>query len=145
MLQCCFYACSGCLTALCIYHGQRHLQDVLQLGDAVVRRVTLLGWIASAFGTLGLMAGKVSIAALLIGVFGPTDLFWHKLFLWVFCVGIAVPVSTAYAIFGLVQCSPPAALWDNRIHGKCVDAQVVADYGAFTGGATFYPGIDIAC
>ncbi|KAJ5104281.1 hypothetical protein NUU61_001628 [Penicillium alfredii] len=79
------------------------------------------------------MAGKVSIAALLIGVFGPTDLFWHKLFLWVFCVGIAVPVSTAYAIFGLVQCSPPAALWDNRIHGKCVDAQVVADYGAFTG------------
>ncbi|KAJ5662787.1 hypothetical protein N7462_011713 [Penicillium macrosclerotiorum] len=130
----CFLGCSICLTFLCVNHGERHLDDLQRVdGTRGVDKIKLYAWIGSAFGTIGLVAGKVSIATLLLSILGHTNWLLYKAFLWVFCIGLAVPVSTAYAIFGLVQCSPPAALWDSSVKGTCVQQKVVADYGAFTG------------
>ena len=100
-------------------------------------RVTVLNWVAQASGTFGLAAAKVSIAALLLAILGPTNWFWHKLYLWSVCIGLAILVATSCAILALVQCSPPAALWDSNVSGKCISASTMADYGIFTGGMFF--------
>lgn len=130
----CFYGWTVCLTILCLNKGERHYDDLVQLGDTVLSRVTVLNWTAEAFGTIGLATGKFSIAALLLAILGPTKWFWHKLYLWSVCIVLAALVSTACAILSIIQCSPPAALWDSSISGECIDAKVIAYYGTFTGG-----------
>ncbi|KAJ5287220.1 hypothetical protein N7478_002906 [Penicillium angulare] len=129
----CFYGWTVCLTVLCLNKGERHHDDLVLLGDAVVSRVTLVNWIAEAFGTIGLATGKVSIAALLLSILGPTNWFWHKLYLWSVCIVLAGLISISCAILGIIQCSPPAALWDSSISGVCIGDQVIADYGVFNG------------
>lgn len=110
------------------------MRDLLPLGHDVVTRINFLNWTGQIFGILGLGAGKISIAALLLGILGNTRWFWHKMYLWVFCIVLVVLTSIACAVLSMVQCQPTAALWDSRIDGHCIDPKVMASYGMFTGG-----------
>ncbi|KAF9883254.1 hypothetical protein FE257_003810 [Aspergillus nanangensis] len=130
----CFYGWTICITMLSLKGGQRHMEDVIPLGPDLVAQVNLLNWTGQVFGILGLGAGKISIAALLLGILSKTP-GWrgHKLFLWIVCIILVVLTSIACASLSLSQCNPPAALWDSRIEGDCIDPQIMADYGTFTG------------
>ncbi|KAJ5933779.1 hypothetical protein N7454_006108 [Penicillium verhagenii] len=124
---------------LCINKGERHRADLIPLGESVVSRVILLNWVAESFGTLSLGFGKASIASLLLAILGPTNWLWHKLYLTSVGVGLALLVALSCAILSLIQCSPPAALWDNTIQGKCFGSEVIADYGIFASWQRFAP------
>ncbi|KAJ5921251.1 hypothetical protein N7466_009577 [Penicillium verhagenii] len=119
--------------------GERHRADLIPLGDSVVSRVILLNWVSASFGTLSLGFAKASIASLLLAILGPTNWFWHKLYLASVGVGLALLVAVSCAILSLVQCSPPAALWDNTIQVKCIGSNVMADYVIFTSWLRFAP------
>ncbi|KAL5360568.1 hypothetical protein BJX96DRAFT_184618 [Aspergillus floccosus] len=129
----CFYGWSISLTILSIDGGQRHFEDLRPLGEDVVSRVSLIHWTGQVFGILGLGAGKISIAALLLGILGNTRWFWHKTYLWTFCIVLVILTSIACAILTMTQCHPAAALWDSRVKGECIDPKIMADYAIFTG------------
>ncbi|KAL4892496.1 hypothetical protein BDV59DRAFT_42831 [Aspergillus ambiguus] len=129
----CFYGWSISLTVLSVDGGQRHTKDLIPLGKGVVSRVTLIHWTGQVFGILGLGAGKISIAALLLGILGNTRWFWHKMYLWTFCIVLVILTSIACAILTMTQCHPAAALWDSTIKGDCINPSIMANYGIFTG------------
>lgn len=97
-------------------------------------RVQLLNWLTQAFGILGLGAGKISIASLLLALLKGSSWTGHILYLWVVCIALVVGISISCSVLTMVQCSPPAALWDSRVNGSCISPVVMASYGTFTGG-----------
>ncbi|KAK7718337.1 hypothetical protein SLS64_002286 [Diaporthe eres] len=124
---------SICLTILCVKGGERHVWDVEKLGVDNLAQVQLLNWLSQVFGILGIAAGKVSVSALLLTMLRLTDLRWHRIYLWIVTIGLTSAIAVSCSFLTMLQCSPPAALWDPRIQGKCIDSRVMSGYGIFTG------------
>lgn len=130
---------SICLTILCVKGGERHVWDVEKLGVDNLAQVQLLNWLSQVFGILGIAAGKILVSALLLTMLRLIDLRWHRIYLWIVTIGLTSAIAVSCSFLTMLQCSPPAALWDPRIQGKCVDSRVMSGYGIFTGG-TWNPG-----
>lgn len=111
-----------------------HAWDAEKLGLDNLSQILFLDWLSQVFGILGVAAGKVSISALLLSILRDTDLRWHRLYLWLVTIGLASAIAISCSILTMTQCSPPQALWDARIHGKCIESNVMSSYGIFTGG-----------
>jgi hypothetical protein len=119
--------------------GQRHIGDVLKLGPDIIAQIQLLNWTSQVFGIIGVGAGKVSVSALLLAIMKDTQRSWQKIYIWTFCIVLVCGVSISCSILTMSQCRPAAALWDQRITGKCIKPTIMADYGTFTGGM-YLPG-----
>ncbi|KAL2277757.1 hypothetical protein FJTKL_15195 [Diaporthe vaccinii] len=124
---------SICLTILCVKGGERHVWDVEKLGVDSLAPVQLLNWLSQVFGILGIAAGKISVSALLLTMLRLTDLRWHCIYLWIVTIVLTSAIAVSCSFLTMLQCSPPAALWDPKIQGKCIDSRVMSGYGIFTG------------
>ncbi|KAI7781893.1 hypothetical protein LA080_014074 [Diaporthe eres] len=127
---------SICLTILCVKGGERHVWDVEKLGVDSLAPVQLLNWLSQVFGILGIAAGKISVSALLLTMLRLTDLRWHCIYLWIVTIVLTSAIAVSCSFLTMLQCSPPAALWDPKIQGKCIDSRVMSGYGIFTGADT---------
>lgn len=111
-----------------------HIQDVAKTGPDNVADVLFLNWLSQVFGILGVAAGKISVAALLLAIIQLTELRWQRIFLWVVPITLASLIAIACSTLTFAQCTPAKALWDQRVEGKCIDPHVMSSFGTFTGG-----------
>ncbi|OAA64104.1 integral membrane protein [Akanthomyces lecanii RCEF 1005] len=113
--------------------GSMHIHDVAKTGPDNVANVLFLNWLSQVFGILGVAAGKISVAALLLAIIQLTELRWQRIFLWIVPVTLASLVAIACSTLTFAQCTPAKALWDQRVVGKCIDPHVMSSFGTFTG------------
>ncbi|KAJ6439780.1 integral membrane protein [Purpureocillium lavendulum] len=113
--------------------GLMHIEDVKKTGPDNVATVLLLNWLSQPFGIVGVAAGKISVAALLLGIIQLSELRWHRLFLWTVPITLAALIAIACSTLTFAQCSPAEALWDKRVTGKCINPKVMGGFGTFTG------------
>lgn len=130
----CFFGWSITLTLYANRGGLRHIEDVAKTGPDNVATVLLLNWLSQPFGIVGVACGKISVAALLLGIIKLTELRWHRLFLWTVPITLASLIAISCSILTFAQCTPANALWDKRVQGKCIDPHVMGGFGTFTGG-----------
>lgn len=126
----------GWSTTLTLYAKQggcQHIWDVKRRGMENLTRVLFLNWISQIFGIIGVATGKVSVAALLLGVMKDSGWKWRRYYLWVITIFLASGVAISCSLLTLLQCSPPKRLWDPRIDGRCLDQRIVSSYSTFTG------------
>ncbi|EGX93532.1 integral membrane protein [Cordyceps militaris CM01] len=129
----CFIGWSVVLTLYAQKGGSMHIGDVARTGPDNVASVLFLNWLSQVFGILGVAAGKISVAALLLAIIRLTELRWQRVFLWVVPVTLASLVAVACAALTFAQCAPARALWDQRVPGRCIDPHVMSSFGTFTG------------
>ncbi|TQV99015.1 integral membrane protein [Cordyceps javanica] len=129
----CFMGWSIVLTLYAQKGGSMHIEDVAKTGPDNVATVLFLNWLSQVFGILGVAAGKISVAALLLAIIRLTELRWQRVFLWVVPVTLASLVAIACSTLTFAQCAPAKALWDQRVKGKCIDPHVMSSFGTFTG------------
>ncbi|OAQ78861.1 integral membrane protein [Purpureocillium lilacinum] len=129
----CFLGWSITLTLYAQRGGLMHIEDVKKTGPDNVAIVLLLNWLSQPFGIVGVAAGKISVAALLLGIIRLSDLRWHRLFLWTVPITLAALIAVACSTLTFAQCSPAEALWDRRVTGKCINPKVMGGFGTFTG------------
>lgn len=115
-----------------------HIQDVAKTGPDNVTNVLFLNWLSQVFGILGVAAGKISVAALLLAIIQLTELRWQRIFLWIVPVTLASLVAISCSTLTFAQCTPAKALWDQRVTGKCIDPHVMSSFGTFTGGMSAF-------
>lgn len=118
--------------------GSMHIQDVAKTGPDNVANVLFLNWLSQVFGILGVAAGKISVAALLLAIIQLTELRWQRIFLWIVPVTLASLVAISCSTLTFAQCTPAKALWDQRVTGKCIDPHVMSSFGTFTGGMSAF-------
>ncbi|KGQ03571.1 hypothetical protein BBAD15_g11174 [Beauveria bassiana D1-5] len=106
---------------------------VAETGADNVANVLFLNWLSQVFGILGVAAGKISVAALLLAIVRLTELRWQRVFLWIVPVTLASLVAIACSTLTFAQCTPANALWDQRVGGRCIDPHVMSSFGTFTG------------
>lgn len=111
-----------------------HIQDVKKTGLDNVATVLFLNWLSQVFGIMGVAAGKISVAALLLAIIRLTELRWQRIFLWTVPISLAAIIAIACSTLTFAQCSPAKALWDNRVQGECINPHVMSSFGTFTGG-----------
>lgn len=111
-----------------------HIQDVAKTGLDNVANVLFLNWLSQVFGILGVAAGKISVAALLLAIIQQTELRWQRIFLWIVPVTLASLIAIACSTLTFAQCTPAKALWDQRVVGRCIYPHVMSSFGTFTGG-----------
>jgi hypothetical protein len=111
-----------------------HIQDVQKTGLDNVAAVLFLNWLSQVFGIMGVAAGKISVAALLLAIIRLTELRWQRVFLWTVPISLAAIIAIACSTLTFAQCSPAEALWDIRVQGKCIKPHVMSSFGTFTGG-----------
>lgn len=97
-------------------------------------KVQLLNWTSQVFGIVGVCAGKISVSALLLAILKNAWRRWQAIYLWIFCIMIASGVAISCSVLTMAQCQPAAALWDGRVKGECINPEIMANYGTFTGG-----------
>lgn len=114
--------------------GSMHIQDVQKTGLDNVAAVLFLNWLSQVFGIMGVAAGKISVAALLLAIIRLTELRWQRVFLWTVPISLAAIIAIACSTLTFAQCSPAEALWDIRVQGKCIKPHVMSSFGTFTGG-----------
>lgn len=114
-----------------------HIQDVAKTGPDNVSTVLFLNWLSQLFGILGVAAGKVSVAALLLAIIRLTELRWQRYFLWIVPITLASLVAIACSTLTFSQCRPAKALWDQRVPGQCINPHVMSGFGTFTGGTSW--------
>ncbi|OAA52987.1 integral membrane protein [Cordyceps fumosorosea ARSEF 2679] len=102
-------------------------------GPDNVADVLFLSWLSQVFGIMGVAAGKISVAALLLAIIPLTELRWQRVFLWIVPVTLASLVAIACSTLTFAQCAPAAALWDQGVEGECIDPHVMSSFGTFTG------------
>ncbi|KAF1730508.1 hypothetical protein CRV24_009971 [Beauveria bassiana] len=130
----CFLGWTIVLTLYAQKGGSMHIQHVAETGPDNVANVLFLNWLSQVFGILGVAAGKISVAALLLAIIRLTELRWQRVFLWIVPVTLASLVAIACSTLTFAQCTPANALWDQRvIGGKCIDPHVMSSFGTFTG------------
>ncbi|ODA76986.1 hypothetical protein RJ55_07503 [Drechmeria coniospora] len=129
----CFLGWSTTLTLYAKRGGLMHIQDVAKTGPDNIATVLLLNWLSQPFGIIGVAAGKISVSALLLSIIRMTDLKWHRRFLWSIPIILTAVIGIACSVLTFAQCSPAAALWDKRVHGRCMDPHVIGGFGTFTG------------
>ncbi|OAA35866.1 integral membrane protein [Beauveria brongniartii RCEF 3172] len=113
--------------------GSMHIENVAKTGPDNVANVLFLNWLSQVFGILGVAAGKISVAALLLAIIRLSELRWQRIFLWIVPVTLASLVAIACSTLTFAQCTPANALWDQRVRGKCIDPHVMSSFGTFTG------------
>ncbi|PHH92082.1 hypothetical protein CDD83_9018 [Cordyceps sp. RAO-2017] len=128
----CFLGWSIILTLTVHRGGLQRMQDVAKMGPDGEAAVLFLHWLCLPFGTVGVAAGNISVAALLLSTIKLTELRWQRLFLWAVPIILGAVLAVACSILMFAQCSPTEALWDARIQGECLDPKVVGDFGTFT-------------
>ncbi|KAJ6439243.1 integral membrane protein [Purpureocillium lavendulum] len=101
--------------------------------DDIFMVLAMTRYTCQPFGIIGIAAGKVSVAALLLGIIRLSELRWHRLFLRTVPITLAVLIAIACSTLTFAQCSPAEALWDKRVTGKCIDPKVMSGFGTFTG------------
>ncbi|KAJ6784782.1 hypothetical protein PWT90_06231 [Aphanocladium album] len=129
----CFMGWSIVLTLYAQKGGSMHIQDVAKTGPDNVANVLFLNWLSQVFGILGVAAGKISVAALLLAIIQLTELRWQRIFLWIVPITLASLIAIACSTLTFAQCTPAKALWDQRVEGKCIDPHVMSSFGTFTG------------
>ncbi|KAK5995352.1 hypothetical protein PT974_03756 [Cladobotryum mycophilum] len=131
----CFIGWSVILTVYEKRGGLEHMVDLEQTGPDNVAMVMFLNWLSQVFGILGVAAGKISVAALLLSIIRLTELElrWQKVLLWVVPVFLAGAIAIAWSTLTFAQCSPARSLWDERIIGHCIKPKVMWSFGTFTG------------
>ncbi|PMB63505.1 hypothetical protein BM221_010610 [Beauveria bassiana] len=129
----CFLGWTIVLTLYAQKGGSMHIQHVAETGPDNVANVLFLNWLSQVFGILGVAAGKISVAALLLAIIRLTELRWQRIFLWTVPVTLASLVAIACCTLTFAQCTPANALWDQRVGGKCIDPHVMSSFGTFTG------------
>ncbi|KPM45899.1 hypothetical protein AK830_g712 [Neonectria ditissima] len=129
----CFIGWSTSLTVYAKYGGLQHFQDIQKAGVENLALVLFLNWLSQVFGILGVAVGKISVAALLLAIINLTELRWQRIYLWSVTIVLASLVAISCSILTFAQCSPAKFLWDKRVGGTCIDPQVMASYGTFTG------------
>ncbi|KAM3468957.1 hypothetical protein MY5147_007440 [Beauveria neobassiana] len=129
----CFMGWSIVLTLYAQKGGSMHIQHVAETGADNVANVLFLNWLSQVFGILGVAAGKISVAALLLAIVRLTELRWQRVFLWIVPVTLASLVAIACSTLTFAQCTPANALWDQRVGGRCIDPHVMSSFGTFTG------------
>lgn len=82
---------------------------------------------AYAPGILSLGLGKLAVIALLTQL-----LFPSKLHYWV-SGGLCVAILVATVSLLVLQCSPPRALWDFSVKGKCMSVEVLINMSFLAG------------
>ncbi|KAM3503972.1 hypothetical protein MY11210_008517 [Beauveria gryllotalpidicola] len=129
----CFMGWSIVLTLYAQKGGSKHIEQVAKTGPDNVANVLFLNWLSQVFGILGVAAGKISVAALLLAIIRLTELRWQRIFLWIVPVTLASLVAISCSTLTFAQCTPANALWDQRVTGKCIDPHVMSSFGTFTG------------
>lgn len=135
----CFIGWSTVLTLYALRGGSQHFQDVAQKGPDNLAIVLFLNWLSQIFGILGVAAGKISVAALLLNIIRLTELRWQRVFLWTVPIALAGIIAVACSTLTFAQCTPAKALWDMRVPGKCIKPTAMAGFGTFTGGSFKIP------
>ncbi|KAM3427703.1 hypothetical protein NHJ13734_008885 [Beauveria thailandica] len=129
----CFLGWSVVLTLYAQKGGSMHIENVAKTGPDNVANVLFLNWLSQVFGILGVAAGKISVAALLLAIIRLSELRWQRIFLWIVPVTLASLVAIACSTLTFAQCTPANALWDQRVKGMCIDPHVMSSFGTFTG------------
>ncbi|PQK09118.1 hypothetical protein BB8028_0001g11890 [Beauveria bassiana] len=140
----CFMGWSIVLTLYAQKGGSMHIQHVAETGPDNVANVLFLNWLSQVFGILGVAAGKISVAALLLAIVRLTELRWQRVFLWIVPVTLASLVAIACSTLTLAQCTPANALWDQRVGGRCIDPHVMSSFGTFTGALNTFTDASLA-
>ncbi|KAH6644813.1 hypothetical protein C7974DRAFT_28274 [Boeremia exigua] len=129
----CFVGWSTVLTLYANRGGCMHIWDVQERGVDNLTRVILLNWSSQIFGIIGVASGKISISALLLHIMRDGGWKWQRIYIWTVTVVLTSCVAVACSLLTFLQCSPPSRLWDLRVEGTCMDPEVMAGFGIFTG------------
>ncbi|KAL9118844.1 MAG: hypothetical protein Q9187_004601 [Circinaria calcarea] len=115
------------VTVLARNGGAKHLYD---LDSQQIQTVVKLNWELQPFGIMALGTSKISVAFLLLRIFGPNTV-WRRWFLYVTMV-ITFLVNALACIISFVQCNPPRALWETVPGARCWDPSSQANYSTFS-------------
>ncbi|KAK2750411.1 hypothetical protein FQN57_003891 [Myotisia sp. PD_48] len=101
------------------------------LSDEQMRETILLNSVAFIPGILSFTVPKIGIAAMLNRILLPT--VFQRNMVWLL-TGLMTIASCVCILILFTRCSPPQAMWDNRVIGAtCRDPMVQVNYGIFTG------------
>lgn len=116
--------------SLAISHGfGNHQEIVVQTGN--VDFVRLWTWVTAGIFNTSVAVGKVAAVSFLLNMQGDTFVR-KKWFLWFLAV-TNILFGVANTFTNIIQCSPPAALWDSNVKGICKPEGNV-NFTYFTGG-----------
>jgi len=115
----CFFGISICITILNV---------VVPLEFSIAQRVNRAGQV---FGYMGVGAGKVSIAALLLGIIkNASKKVWQRVYLWVICTILVFAMRVCCSILVVNLCS----LKKDGSMAWCMDPDILVMVCTFTGG-----------
>ncbi|OTA89153.1 hypothetical protein M434DRAFT_79747 [Hypoxylon sp. CO27-5] len=110
---------SACLTRAYVWGLGMHDADMYYIPQIV--NVYKWGWISSVPGTIGTIIARISIAVLLVRLFGNKT--WLKWFLIIFSV-IQSILSIMFLVIVFCSVSPVEALWNQLIPARRWDPRV---------------------
>lgn len=98
--------------------------------------VARLNWISQAWCILGLMFGKLGVAALILRLQAPAK--WRTILIWTMCT-ILVIWDVIAVILIFAQCQPTEALWNPTVEGHCWSPWVVVNDAIAVSGTSRQP------
>ena len=94
-------------------------------------QLTRLNWVSQPPVIIALATGKISVAFLILRIFGPTK--WLRYVLY-FIMGSSIMLCGLAVIIQFVQCSPVRKLWETDLEGHCWNPLIQAHFTYFVGG-----------
>ncbi|EEP78265.1 predicted protein [Uncinocarpus reesii 1704] len=116
------------LLSISVRHGTGRHEVYLTDNDRI--QANRFNWISQGFGIMAANWGKVSVVLFLLRVVDRAK-EQKKAFYGGAILLTIVNILCVYSYYH--QCKPTAALWDNRIKGKCWPPEIQRDYAYFQG------------